>query len=165
MTFPIRRAAALLCLLGFSVFATTYQRLDLAAMAAKADVIVYANVLSSAVETRGSLPWTTYTLQARRFAKGAADVLQTSGGQFGFSILGDPNGQTRLEGAPSFKAGEQVVLLLYASKYDNPIVGFTQGAFEVVGNAVQDLNGQPAPGQPKSVDEFMSTLSALAAKK
>jgi hypothetical protein len=73
-----------------------------------------------------------------------------------------------MEGAPSFKEAEEVVLLLYTKPYDSPIVGFRQGAYRVINNKVQSLDGKPVvltlEGRTLEVtlDQFLARVEQIA---
>ena len=165
--FPL--AAAVLLLAG-SALATVYARLDLAQQAQKADIIVHALITSVAAEDRGGRPWTVYRLQPQRFLKGEAAQLPQSGGSPSFAVLGG-RGLT-MEGAPTFRERDEVVLFLYARNYDSPVVGFRQGAYRVgQSRAVTDLEGKPVTeqqgGRPVelALDVFLNRVTALVGQR
>ena len=150
-------------------FATTYNALSLEEQVQKAQVIVHASIVGSSVDTtRGKLPWTVYTLEAKRFLRGSTADLQVKQGDktvTGFSVLGGNN--VWLEGAPTFKAGDEVVLLLYTKNYDSPFVGFRQGAYYVNAGKIVDAGGKPVSltvdgkSSEATLDAFLTRLEGL----
>jgi hypothetical protein len=160
---------ALACLLGTAA-ATVYAKLALEQQVERAEVIVHAVIKGVGVSVRANRPWTNYTLEPKRFVRGQeSDLPRVGAGPAaapGFSVLG---GETlRMEGAPSFKQAEEVVLLLYTKPYDSPIVGFRQGAYRVINNKVQTLDGKPVvltiEGRTLEVtlDQFLARIEQIA---
>lgn len=165
------RAVALAAGLAGSALATTFVRLTLEQQAQKADVIVHAVVRSVGTETRAGRPWTVYQLDPRRFLKGEAGRLPQAGGSPSIAVLGGQG--LRMEGAPVFQQGQEVVLLAYARAYDSPVVGFRQGAYLVAeGGRVTDLDGRPvslsadpAKPEPATLAAFLERLATLAGSR
>lgn len=165
---PILRAAALAAGLAGAALATTYARLTLEQQVEKAEVIVHATVASVANETRANRPWTVYALEPRRFLKGEAGDLPQAGGSPSIAVLGGPG--LRMENAPVFVQGQEVVLLLYTDPFDSPVVGFRQGAYLVAeGGRVTNLDGNPvslsadpAQAPPATLTAFLERLTQLA---
>lgn len=168
MRWPVKPQAlilALACALG-TAFATVYAKLTLEQQVEKAEVVVHALIKTVTTETRTGKPWTVYTLDPRRFVLGAASDLPQSGGAPSFAVFG--NESVRLEGAPSFKAGDEVVLMLYKTAYDSPVVGFRQGAYRVSGGKIQTLDGKAVvltlEGKTLEVtlEQFLARLDQIA---
>lgn len=124
-----------------STTATVYAKLTLEQQVEKAEVIVHATIKAVTAETRTGKPWVVYTLDPKRFVLGTATDLPQSAGAPSFAVFGSAT--VRLEGAPSFKAGDEVVLMLYKTAYDSPVVGFRQGAYRIADGKVQTLDGKP----------------------
>ncbi len=156
---------ALVCALGTAT-ATVYAKLTLEQQVEKAEVIVHASIKAVNPETRANKPWTVYVLDAKRFVRGAAGDLPQSGGVPSFAVFG--NDTIKLEGAPIFKAGDEVVLMLYKTAYDSPVVGFRQGAYRVTGGKVQTLEGKQVvltlEGKTLEVtlEQFLARLDQIA---
>ncbi len=156
---------ALVCALGTAT-ATVYAKLTLEQQVEKAEVIVHASIKAVNPETRTGKPWTVYVLDAKRFVRGAAGDLPQSGGAPSFAVFG--NDTIKLEGAPMFKAGDEVVLMLYKTVYDSPVVGFRQGAYRVTGGKVQTLEGKQVvltlEGKTLEVtlEQFLARLDQIA---
>jgi hypothetical protein len=136
----MKRLALLIALTSSLALATTFQKLSLQQQVEKAEVIVRATIKGTAQETRANRPWTVYTLTVRQYLRGESTGLPKRGADASIAILG--GGNVRLEGAPTFKVGEDWVLLLYAQAYDSPIVGFRQGAYRLDNNRVLDVDGK-----------------------
>ena len=159
---------ALLALAGVGT-ATTYNALTLEEQVQKAQVVVHASITAATVDTsRGRLPWTVYAIEAKRYLRGSNADLQAKLGDktvTGFGVLGGNN--VRLEGAPTFKPGDEVVLLLYTRPYDSPIVGFRQGAYYVNAGKIVDAGGKAVPltvggnRVDATLDAFLTRLEAL----
>ncbi len=130
----------LACAIG-TAFATVYTKLSLEQQIEKAEVIVHTAIKSVSAETRAGKPWVVYALDPKRFVLGVATDLPQTAGAPSFAVYGSAT--VRLEGAPSFKVGDEVVLMLYKSAYDSPVVGFRQGAYRIVDGKVQTLDGKP----------------------
>ena len=126
----------------FSSFAlaTTFQRLSLEEQVERSEVIIRATIKTVAIETRVGRTWTAYTLEVKSYLRGEAAGLPVRGGAPSFAVLGGD--KLRLEGAPTFKAGEDWLLMLYAKPFDSPIVGFRQGAYRFDNARVLDVDGK-----------------------
>jgi hypothetical protein len=160
----IQRMALWLCvccaLLSALAFATTYPKLTLETQLERAEVIVRATIKEVVRVDRNKRPWTVYTLQTQQFWRGEGLLPKTSD-QPSFAIFGSD--KIKLEGAPSFRVGEEWIFLLYTKNYDSPIVGFNQGAYRFDGTAVLDVNGKPVQleGKPATRVSFIAALEKI----
>ena len=163
----------LLTLLG-SGFATVINALTLEQQVEKAQIIVHTLVTTSEVQNRANnKTWTAYALEPKKFIRGSSAELTkvniANKSVPSLSIYGGAN--IKLEGAPSFKAGDELVLLLYTKAYDSPIVGFNQGAYRVSGGKVTTLEGKAltvtleGKTVEASLENFLKQLEALAVGK
>ncbi len=137
----MKRLVWLLALVSGVALATTYQKLSLEQQVEKAEIIVRGTIKTLTTETRAGRPWTVYTVDVKGYLRGESTGLPKRGDAPSFAVLGAD--KLRLEGAPSFKAGEDWVLLLYAKAYDSPVVGFRQGAYRIENTRVLDVDGKP----------------------
>ena len=154
--------------------ATVINALTLEQQVEKAQIIMQAVITSSEVQNRANNKiWTAYALEPKKFIRGSSaelTKLNIANKQVpSLSIYGGAN--IKLEGAPTFKAGDELVLLLYTKAYDNPIVGFNQGVYRVTGGKVTTLEGKPVAvtldGKTveSTVENFLKRLEALAVGK
>lgn len=128
---PLRRALAALLALAGAAQATVFQSYALPEQARRAQVIVQASLGAPVSREEGGLSWTVYPLSVTRTAAGSVDDLPQLDGRPALYIL------SGMDEAPTFQAGEQAVLLLYKGRLDNPLVGFTQGAYRIRDGRVQ----------------------------
>ena len=163
---------ALLTLLG-SGFATVINALTLEQQVEKAQIIMHTLVTTSEVQNRANnKTWTAYALP-KKFIRGSSAELTkvniANKSVPSLSIYGGAN--IKLEGAPSFKAGDELVLLLYTKAYDSPIVGFNQGAYRVNSGKVTTLEGKAltvtleGKTVEATLENFLKQLEALAVGK
>jgi hypothetical protein len=153
--------SAFFCLsLLFPALATTYPKLSLETQIERAEVIVYATIKEVVRQERNKRPWTVYILETKQYWRGEGLLPKTSD-QPSFAIFG--NDKIKLEGAPSFKVGEEWIFLLYTKNYDSPIVGFNQGAYKLEGTAVLDVNNKPVllENKPTARDRFIAALEKI----
>jgi hypothetical protein len=154
--------------------ATVINALTLEQQVEKAQIIVHTIITASEVQNRANnKTWTAYALEPKKFVRGSsAELIKLNIANKSvpsLSIYGGAN--IKLEGAPTFKAGDELVLLMYTKAYDNPIVGFNQGAYRVNGGKVTTLGGKPITVtlDGKTVDptteNFLKRLEALAVGK
>ncbi len=134
-----RLILCLLCICSVAL-ATTYPKLSLEVQLERAELIARVFIKEVKLEERNKRPWTNYVLDIKQYWRGDASTLPQTNQTPSFAIFG--NQKTRLEGAPSFKVGEEWIFLLYAKPYENPIVGFKQGAYRLEGNAVFDTDNK-----------------------
>jgi hypothetical protein len=157
-----------------SGLATVINALTLEQQVEKAQIIMHTLVTTSEVQNRANnKTWTAYALEPKKFIRGSSAELTkvniANKSVPSLSIYGGAN--IKLEGAPSFKAGDELVLLLYTKAYENPIVGFNQGVYRVSGGKVTTLEGKPVTVtlEGKTVDptleNFLKRLEALAVGK
>lgn len=120
--------------------ATTYTTLTLEEMIAKADIAFYANVSRVEVITQNNEPWTqvsfTVTEALLGTEKDANEILKFYGGTLdtGLSIT--------VNLMPSFREGEEILILAYKDDYYSPIVGFRQGLWRNQGQGFKDEIGR-----------------------
>ena len=154
--------------------ATVINTLTLEQQVEKAQIIMQTVITSSEVQNRANnKTWTAYGLEPKKFIRGSSaelTKLNIANKQVpSLSIYGGAN--IKLEGAPNFKAGDELVLLMYTKAYDNPIVGFNQGVYRVTGGKVTTLEGKPVAvtlvGKTveSTVENFLKRLEALAVGK
>jgi hypothetical protein len=156
-----RVAFYILCaLLSGVAFATTYPKLSLETQLERAEVIVRATIKEVVRVERNKRPWTVYMLQTQQFWRGEGLLPKTSD-QPSFAIFG--NDKIKLEGAPSFRVGEEWIFLLYTKNYDSPIVGFNQGAYRIEGASLFDVNNKPIllEGKPTTRAGFIAALEKI----
>jgi hypothetical protein len=157
-----------------SSLATVINALTLEQQVEKAQIIVHTFVTTVEVQNRANnKTWTAYALDPKKFLRGSSAELiklNIANKQVpSLSIYGGAN--LKLEGAPGFKAGDELVLLLYTKPYDSPIVGFNQGAYRVSGGTVTTLEGKAVTvtldGKtvPSTLENFLKRLEALAVGK
>jgi hypothetical protein len=162
-----------LVLIGSSL-ATVINALTLEQQVEKAQIIMQTLVTTSEVQNRANnKTWTAYALEPKKFIRGSSAELTklniAKKSVPSLSIYGGAN--IKLEGAPTFKAGDELVLLLYTKAYDNPIVGFNQGVYRVTGGKVTTLEGKPltvtldGKTVESTVENFLKRLEALAVGK
>ena len=163
----------LLTLLG-SGFATVINALTLEQQVEKAQIIMHTLITTSEVQNRANnKTWTAYALEPKKFIRGSSAELTkvniANKSVPSLSIYGGAN--IKLEGAPGFKAGDELVLLLYTKAYDNPIVGFNQGAYRVNSGKVTTLEGKALTVRLEgktveaTLENFLKQLEALAVGK
>jgi hypothetical protein len=167
-----------LVLIGLTQFgsslATVINALTLEQQVEKAQIIMHTLITNSEVQNRANnKTWTAYALDPKKFIRGSsAELIKTNIANkqvLSLSIYGGAN--IKLEGAPSFKAGDELVVLMYTKAYDNPIVGFNQGVYRVTGGKVTTLEGKPLTvtleGKPveATLENFLKQLEALAVGK
>jgi hypothetical protein len=154
--------------------ATVINALTLEQQVEKAQIIMHTLITTSEVQNReNNKTWTAYALEPKKFIRGSSAELiklNIANKQVpSLSIYGGANIQ--LEGAPSFKAGDELVLLMYTKAYDNPIVGFNQGAYRVNGGKVTTLDGKAltvtlaGKAVEATLENFLKQLEALAVGK
>jgi hypothetical protein len=154
--------------------ATVINALTLEQQVEKAQIIMQTTITNSEVQNRANnKTWTAYALEPKKFVRGSSSELiklNIANKQVpSLSIYGGAN--IKLEGAPSFKAGDELVLLMYTKAYDNPIVGFNQGVYRVTAGKVTTLEGKPVTvtldGKTveSTVENFLKRLEALAVGK
>lgn len=159
-----RKKLFLFTFLPFCLFtlalATTYPALTLEVQLERAEVIVQAVVQDVKLEERNKRPWTVYTLTTKKYWRGEG-LLPKSSNLASFAIFG--NDKIRLEGAPSFKVGEEWIFLLYTKNFDSPIVGFKQGAYKLDGTSVLDTNGKPVQldAKPATPSSFITAFEKI----
>jgi hypothetical protein len=164
---------AVLTLIG-SGLATVINALTLEQQVEKAQIIMHTLITSSEVQNRANnKTWTAYALEPKKFIRGSSAELiklNIANKQVpSLSIYGGAN--IKLEGAPSFKAGDELVVLMYTKAYDNPIVGFNQGVYRVTGGKVTTLEGKPVAVKLEgkavdaSLENFLKQLEALVVGK
>ncbi len=140
--------------------ATTYPKLTLETQLERAEVIVRATIKEVKREERNKRPWTVYVLETKQYWRGEG-LLPKSSETPSFAIYG--NEKIRLEAAPSFKVGEEWILLLYTKNFDSPIVGFAQGAYQLEGQTVLDTNKKPVQleGKPTNRAGFIAAVEKI----
>ncbi|MFN3267479.1 MAG: hypothetical protein ACK41E_11650 [Deinococcales bacterium] len=156
------KAVCAIFLFGFlaMALATTYPKLSLEVQLERAEVIVRANIKEVQRVERNKRPWTVYALESKEYWRGEG-LLPKQGELPSFAIFG--NDKIRLEGAPSFKVGEEWIFLLYTKNFDSPIVGFAQGAYRLEGTAVLDINNKPVllEGKPATRQSFIAAIEKI----
>jgi hypothetical protein len=152
--------ALLLLLVSTLALATTYPKLSLETQLERAEVIVRATVKEVLRQERNKRPWMVYTLDTKQHWRGEGLLPKTSE-QPSFAIYG--NDKIKLEGAPSFKVGEEWIFLLYTKNYDSPIVGFNQGAYKLESGTVLDVNNKPVllDGKPATRESFIAAVEKI----
>jgi hypothetical protein len=157
---PVGGLFALLLLVSTIALATTYPKLSLETQLERAEVIVRASIKEVVRQDRNKRPWTVYTLDTKQHWRGEGLLPKTSE-QPSFAIFG--NDKIKLEGAPSFKVGEEWIFLLYTKNYDSPIVGFNQGAYRLEGTAVLDVSNKPVllENKPATRESFIAALEKI----
>jgi hypothetical protein len=160
---------------GFNTsLATVINALTLEQQVEKAQIIMQTVITTIEVQNRANnKTWTAYALEPKKFVRGSSSELiklNIANKQVpSLSIYGGAN--IKLEGAPTFKAGDELVLLLYTKAYDNPIVGFNQGVYRVTAGKVTTLEGKPltvtldGKAVESTVENFLKRLEALAVGK
>lgn len=106
-------------------------KLTLAQQAKKADLIVQARVTEVKQQEQGGQKWTVYVLKVGETLAGSVADLPTLNGAPALWVLGG------LDGAPTFAANDEAVLLLYKGLLDSPVVGVNQGIYPLKGGKVQ----------------------------
>jgi hypothetical protein len=157
----IRYVTLWLCMFFWALaLATTYPKLSLETQLERAEIIVRATIKAVAVEERNKRPWTVYTLESKQYWRGEG-LLPKSNALPSFAIFGSD--KIKLEGAPSFKVGDEWIFLLYSKNYDSPIVGFNQGAYKLEGTGVLDTNNKPVQleGKPATKEGFIAALEKI----
>lgn len=161
----MKRLLLAVALLSSLALATTYQKLSLEQQVERSELIVRATIKTVAIETRVGRTWTAYTLEVKSYLRGEAAGLPVRGGAPSFAVLGGD--KLRLEGAPTFKAGEDWLLMLYQKPFDSPIVGFRQGAYRFDNARVLNVDGKAVTlevaGKRSDATEtaFLKTVSDL----
>ncbi len=123
----LSRRLALAALLGpLSLAGATYAPpLTLDQQAVKAEVIVRATLNApSSVQDSGQT-WTVYPLEIQETLAGDAQSLPKYQNKPSVWLLGS------IDAGPSLPPSGEVMLLLYKSRFDSPLVGFTQGLYSV----------------------------------
>lgn len=110
--------------------ATDAPPLDPKTLAQKAEVIVQATVAEVSRQERDGETWTVYRLKVSEVVTGAVADLPKLGEDPALWVL------EGLENAPTLKANDEAVLLLYRKLLDSPVVGGTQGLYRVVNGKV-----------------------------
>lgn len=122
------RQLSLAALMGLLTLAgaTSAPRLTLDQQAVKADLIVRATVEAPSSVQESGQTWTVYPLTVLETLAGDAQSLPLSKNKPSVWVLGG------LQDGPLLTGGE-MLLLLYKSRYDSPLVGFNQGFYTVQG--------------------------------
>ena len=107
---------------------TTLARLSFDALAQRATAIARVRCLSSTTLWRNGEIWTETEFEVLDQSKGALP------GIFRISLPGGKVGhlQSRVDGLPAFRSGEEVYLFLWkGSGGENSVLGWTQGTFRI----------------------------------
>jgi hypothetical protein len=107
--------------------ATTYIELPLDQMLAKADIGFFGTVSAVRIEDRGE-PWTVVTFAVKQ------PLLNVDNPAIELSFLGGAlaTGESlTVNLIPTFREGEDVLILAYDHPYISPIVGFRQGLWRL----------------------------------
>ncbi len=131
----LRSALAALVALSAAAQATVVRTYPLPEQARRAQVIVQASLDAPVTRDEDGQTWTVYPLKVTRTLAGDLGSLPQVDGRPALYLLAG------MDDAPTFQPGEQAVLLLYAGKLDNPLVGFTQGAYRIQDGRVPAANG------------------------
>jgi hypothetical protein len=168
---------ALLALLGAApARATVVVEKDFAALCAEADLIFVGTVGEVTSE------WSDPQRRAIRTRVTFNDLTWVRGGPAASITLSFAGGEMdglreEIAGVPHFAVGERRVLFARDGEYISPLVGFSQGQFQVVdgpnGAVVLDADGRPVPatdraaaqrgdstaaGAPVSLDGFLNRV-------
>ncbi|GAA0515712.1 hypothetical protein [Deinococcus depolymerans] len=138
---PALQATLLAGLLGLTgaARATTAPPLTLAQQARKAEVIVRATLGTPAEVRDGDVTYVAYPLTVTETIAGDPASLPRQGGAPALLFL---KGVADL---PDLRSGQDVIALLYAGRFDSPLVGFNQGFYPVVnGSLVPGVSVTPA---------------------
>ncbi|AWN23428.1 hypothetical protein DKM44_09465 [Deinococcus irradiatisoli] len=108
--------------------ATSAPRLTLDQQAVRAQVIVRATVEAPASVQESGQTWNVYPLTVLETLAGDAQALPKYQNKPSVWIL------SGMQDGPLLPGGE-AMLLLYTARYDSPLVGFNQGAYNVQGGA------------------------------
>ncbi|WP_420594663.1 hypothetical protein [Deinococcus sp.] len=126
--------------------ATSAPTLTLAQQAVKAQVIVRATLGTPASVQENGQNWTVYPITVAETVVGDAQGLPKYKNQPSVWVL------SGIQDGPQLPSGE-AMLLLYTSRFDSPLVGFTQGVYGVsAGAGGKVVNGLPegTPGVIKA---------------
>lgn len=121
-----------------SAGATTYRALELKVIAQKAEIAFYGTVKSVSVKTEQGTPWTDVTFNVKEALKGKLGKEVT----LAFYGGATENETLSVSGMPSFKAGDEVIVLAYNAPYYSPIVGFSQGYWKLTKRGFENQLGQ-----------------------
>ena len=125
--------------------ATSVRPLTLAQQAKQADVIVRATVGTAETVTEDGLTWVVYPLTVAETLAGNAADLPSRAGRPALYVL------SGVDDAPTFKAGDEAMLLLYKARLDSPLVGFNAGAYPIE-------NGRVTRGDTADLAAFKAAL-------
>ena len=126
--------------------ATSAPTLTLAQQAVKAQVVVRATLGTPASVQENGQNWTVYPITVAETVVGDAQGLPKYKNQPSVWVL------SGIQDGPQLPSGE-AMLLLYTSRFDSPLVGFTQGVYSVsAGAGGKVVNGLPegTPGVIKA---------------
>jgi hypothetical protein len=115
------------CLLATAIHSTTIARMDLRELAQSTQVIVRARCEGSRTKWDGGSIWTFYEFTTMETLKGSPpQILQIRlpGGRVGHL-------ETKVDGVPQFRAGEEVVLFAEQIAGGCSITSWAQGTFRV----------------------------------
>lgn len=123
--------ASALALSAAPVQAATFAPLTLEQQAKKAQVIVRAVLGEPQTVTEGDVVYLAYPLDIREIVAGNPATLPQLEGKPALLVLKD------LQDMPALAAKQEAIALLYSGKFDSPLVGFSQGWYPVVDEAVK----------------------------
>jgi hypothetical protein len=131
------------CALASAASATTLARMDLSELAQSAQIVIRARCEGSQSLLAGGSIWTLYDFILLETLKGAPPQLlriRLPGGRVGHL-------ETKIDGVPKFRAGEEVVLFVEPTTDGNfSITSWAQGTFRVRNSAA----GEPRLTQDTS---------------
>jgi hypothetical protein len=124
----LRAGPAILCLIAIQANATTIARMDLRQLAQSAQIIVRARCEGSQARLDGGNIWSIYGFTVLESLKGSPPQtlnVRLPGGRVGHL-------ETKVDGAPQFHTGEEVVLFLEeASDGGYSVTSWAQGTFRI----------------------------------
>lgn len=113
-----------------SAQATTAPALNLTQQARKAEVIIRATIGTPGTTKDGENTFLVYPLTITETLAGDATTLPQQDGKPALFFL------QGLSDVPPLNAGQDLILLLYKSRLDSPLVGFNQGYYPIVNGQV-----------------------------
>lgn len=122
------------------VHATSYLSYSLDAMLQTADIIVFAEVKEVKTVIINEKPWQEVSLEPIRVLKGteekAAQAITFYGGVSEEGLV------IQVDGMPDFSEGMKVLFMRYDARYASPLVGFSQGMWELQARGLVDKQGR-----------------------
>lgn len=122
------------------VHATSYLSYSLDAILQTADIIVFAEVKEVKTVIINEKPWQEVSLEPIRVLKGteekAAQAVTFYGGVSEEGLV------IQVDGMPDFSEGMKVLFMRYDARYASPLVGFSQGMWELQARGLVDRQGR-----------------------